>query len=608
MPYGWKGQVLRVNLTGGAVSKEHLNMKWAGQYIGGRGLGSRYLYEEMDPRANALGPDNKLIFATGPLTGTYAPTGGRYMVLCKSPLTDAIACSNSGGYWGPELKFAGYDMVILEGRSPKPAYLWIYDDQVELRDAARVWGRNTEETEDMLRAEADPQARISGIGPAGENLNRVACIINDKSRAAGRSGVGAVMGSKNLKAIAVRGTGPVQVADPLTFGELVFESMKEIGSSPTTAMALRGMGTASTVGFTNSVGILPTDNFQRGQFEQANAISGQTIAKTVLKRNKGCYSCPIGCARVTETAGTSRWKGHGEGPEYETIFGLGSDCGVGELDAVLYANYLCNLYALDTISAGGTIATAMELAQRGHIPLEDLAEVGAELKFGNADAVMRCLEMMTFRQGKFGDLLAEGGYRLAKHYGHPELFMGSKKQDFAAYDPRGAKGMGLGYATSNRGACHLRGYSMSLEWFAPREVRLDPFTIDGKAQAQLVLQHKAACEDAAGICTFSAFGGLTPDKLAPIYNAATGENLSLEEWMTAGERIWNLERLFNNRAGLSRKDDSLPPRMTREPLTNGAVHNQVVELAPMLEEYYRLRGWDDDGNPGAETLRRLGIE
>ena len=608
MPYGWNGQVLRVNLTGGSVSKEHLNMKWAGQYIGGRGLGSRYLYEEMDPRADALGPDNRLIFATGPLTGTYAPTGGRYMVLCKSPLTGAIACSNSGGYWGPELKFAGYDMVILEGRSPRPVYLWVYDGQVEIRDAAHVWGKNTEETEDMLRAETDPQARISGIGPAGENLNRVACIINDKSRAAGRSGVGAVMGSKNLKAIAVRGTGPVQVADPLRFGELVFESMKEIGQSPTTAMALRGMGTASTVGFTNSVGILPTDNFQRGQFEQANAISGQTIASTVLKRNKGCYSCPIGCARVTETAGTSKWNGHGEGPEYETIFGLGSDCGVGELDAVLYANYLCNLYALDTISAGGTVAIAMELAERGYIPPADLAEVGTDLKFGNADAVMRCLEMMTYRQGKFGDLLAEGGYRLAEHYGHPELFMGSKKQDFAAYDPRGAKGMGLGYATSNRGACHLRGYSMTVEWFAPPEMRLDPFTIDGKAQAQLELQHKAAGEDAAGICTFSAFGGLTPEKLAPIYNAATGENLSLEEWMTAGERIWNLERLFNNRAGLSRKDDSLPPRMTREPLTNGAVHNQVVELAPMLEEYYRLRGWDDDGNPGAETLRRLGIE
>ena len=608
MPYGWKGQVLRVNLTNGSVNKEHLNMKWAGQYIGGRGLGSRYLYEEMDPRADALGPDNKLIFATGPLTGTYAPTGGRYMVLCKSPLTDAIACSNSGGYWGPELKFAGYDMVILEGRSPQPVYLWIYDDQVEIRDAAHVWGKNTEETEDMLRAETDPQARVSGIGPAGENLNRVACVINDKSRAAGRSGVGAVMGSKNLKAIAVRGTGALPVADPLKFGELVFQSMKEIGQSPVTAMALRGMGTASTVGFTNSVGILPTDNFQRGQFEQANAISGQTIAATVLKRNKGCYACPIGCARVTETSGTSKWNGRGEGPEYETIFGLGSDCGVGELDAVLYANYLCNLYALDTISAGGTVAIAMELAQRGYIPPEDLADVGTELRFGNADAVMRCLEMMTYRQGKFGDLLAEGGYRLAEHYGHPELFMGSKKQAFAAYDPRGAKGMGLGYATSNRGACHLRGYSMTVEWFAPPDVRLDPFTIEGKAKAQLELQHKAGCEDAAGICTFSAFGGLTPDKLAPIYNAATGENLSLEDWMTAGERIWNLERLFNNRAGLSRKDDSLPPRMTREPLTNGAVQNQVVELAPMLEEYYQLRGWDEDGNPSAETLRRLGIE
>ena len=606
MAYGWKGQVLRVNLTAGSIKKEPLNMTWASEYIGGRGLGTRYLYEEIDPKCDALSPQNKVIFATGPLTGTYAPTGGRYMVLCKSPLTDAVACSNSGGYWGPELKFAGYDMVILEGRAPKPVYLWVYNDQVEIRDAAHVWGKNTEETEDIIRAETDPQARISGIGPAGENLNRVACVINDKSRAAGRSGVGAAMGSKNVKAIAVRGTGAIQVADALRFGELVFAAMKEINASPTTVMALRGMGTASTVGFTNSIGMLPTDNFQRGQFELADAISGQTIAKAVLRRNKGCYSCPIGCARVTEIQPGSKWSGRGEGPEYESIFGLGSDCGVGELDAVLHANYLCNLYALDTISAGGTVATAMELAQRGYIPQEDLADVGTELRFGNADAVMRCLEMMSYRTGKFGDLLAEGGYRLAEHYGHPELFMGSKKQDFAAYDPRGAKGMGLGYATSNRGACHLRGYSMTLEWFAPQETRLDAFTTEGKAAAQKMLQDRCATEDSSGICIFTTFV-VTPEKLTPMYNAATGENLSTEDWLTAGDRIWNLERLFNNRAGLSRKDDSLPPRMTREPLTNGAVQNQVVELAPMLEEYYRLRGWDEDGNPNAETLAKLGI-
>jgi aldehyde:ferredoxin oxidoreductase len=608
MPYGWTGQLLRVDLTSGTAVKEPLNMEWARAYIGGRGLGTRYLYEEIDPTCDPLGPENKVIFATGPLTGTYAPTGGRYMVLCKSPLTDAIACSNSGGYWGPELKFAGYDMMILEGRAPNPVYVWINDGDVEVRDAAHVWGKNTEETEDLLRAETDPMARIAGIGPAGENLNRTACVINDKSRAAGRSGVGAAMGAKNCKAIAVRGTGAVQCADPLEFGRLVFEAMQAINASPTTSAALRGMGTASTVGFTNSVGILPTNNFQKGQFEHANAISGQTIASTVLKRNKGCYSCPIGCARVTETLPGSKYQGRGEGPEYETIFGLGSDCGVGELDAVLYANYLCNLYALDTISAGGTIATAMELAERGYIPSEDLADVGTDVKFGNADAVMRLLEMQTYRTGPFGNLLAEGGYRLAEHYGHPELFQGSKKQDFAAYDARGAQGMGLGYATSNRGACHLRGYSMTVEWFAPPDQRVDPFDPKGKGMVQKQMQDKAAAEDAVGVCTFASFGATQPETLAPMYNACTGENLSVEEWMTAGDRIWNLERLFNNRAGLSRKDDSLPPRMTREPLTNGAVHNQVVHLEEMLREYYEVRGWDSDGNPTAETLARLGID
>jgi len=607
MPYGWTGQLLRVNLTEGSVKTEPLNMEWARQYIGGRGLGTRYLFEEIDPRCDALSPENKVVFATGPLTGTFAPTGGRYMVLCKSPLTDGIACSNSGGYWGPELKFAGYDLVILEGRSPKPVYLWIDDAHSELRDASHVWGKNIEETEDTLRAETDPQARISGIGPAGENLSRVACVINDKSRAAGRSGVGAAMGSKNLKAIAVRGTGPVPVADPLMFSELVFDAMRDINEHPTTSKALRGLGTASTVSFSNSIGILPTNNFQAGQFEYADAISGPTIARTVLKRNKGCYSCPIGCARVTEIKGAANWSGRGEGPEYETIFAVGSDCGVGDLSTVLHANYLCNQYALDTISAGGTIAAAMELAQRGHIPPEDLAELDFELAFGSDEAVIKCLELMTYRKGKLGDLMAEGGYRLAEHYGHPELFMGSKKQDFAAYDPRGAKGMGLGYATSNRGACHLRGYSMTVEWFAPRELRLDPFTTEGKAQAQKDLQDRCATEDSAGICLFTN-AVVTAARLYPMYNAATGENVSLEEWLGMGERVWNLERIFNNRAGLSRKDDTLPPRMTQEPLSGAAVDNQVVELAPMLEEYYRLRGWDEDGNPKAETLARLGIE
>jgi len=606
MPYGWVGQVLRINLSEGKVIKEPLNMQWARQFIGGRGLGTKYLYEEIDPRCDPLGPENKVIFATGPLTGTYAPTGGRYMVLCKSPLTDAIACSNSGGYWGPELKFAGYDMVILEGKAPRPVYIWIYNDQVEIRDASHVWGKTTAETEDILRGETDPQARVAGIGPAGENLCRNACVINDKSRAAGRSGVGAAMGAKNVKAIVVRGTGAVAVSDPLRFSELVMESLQVVNQSPVTAHALRGLGTASTVGFANGVGILPTRNFQQGQFEAANDISGQAIAKSVLVRNKGCYSCPIGCARVTEIKGPAKWQGKGEGPEYETIFGLGSDCGVGDLNAILYANYLCNLYALDTISAGGTIATAMELAEKGYIPKEDLAELPFELKFGNPEAVIGCLELMAYRRGKFGHLLAEGGYRLAEHYGHPELFMGVKKQDFAAYDPRGAKGMGLGYATSNRGACHLRGYSMSLEWFAPPNQRLDPFSTQGKAAAQKMLQDKAACEDSAGICTFVTFA-LTPDKVCALFNAATGENMTLEEWNLAGERIWNLERMFNLRAGLGRKDDTLPPRMLKEPLSGGMVQGQVVELEPMLEEYYRVRGWDEEGRPKQETLARLGL-
>jgi len=415
------------------------------------------------------------------------------------------------------------------------------------------------------------------------------------------------MGAKNCKAIAVRGTGAVQCADPLKFGELVFEAMKAINASPTTSMALRGMGTASTVSFSNTVGILPTHNFQQGQFEHAGAISGQAVANTVLRRNKGCYSCPIGCARVTEIKPGGKYSGRGEWPEYETIFGLGSDCGVGDLDAVLYSNYLCNHYGVDTISAGGTVAVAMELAERGYIPEDDLAEVGTELKFGSADAVVRCLELMSYPDGSFSRLLALGGYRLAEHYGHPELFQGSKKQDFAAYDARGAQGMGLGYATSNRGACHLRGYSMTLEWFAPQDQKIDPFTPEGKGAVQKTLQNKAAAEDAVGVCTFASFGATQPETLAPMYNACTGENLSVEEWMTAGDRIWNLERLFNLKAGLTKADDTLPQRLLKDAHKSGPSAGIVVDLDAMLPVYYRERGWSEDGVPTREKLTELGL-
>ncbi|MDE2728586.1 MAG: aldehyde ferredoxin oxidoreductase, partial [Gemmatimonadota bacterium] len=352
MTHGWAGHILRVDLSRGKATKEPLRLDWAEEYIGGRGLAARYLYEEMDPSVDALGPDNKLILATGPLTGTNASCGARYMVVTKGPLTGAITTSNSGGHWGPELKFAGYDMVIVEGRADRPCYLLVDDDRVEIRDAAGVWGKVVSETEDAIREETGmPELRVAGIGPAGENLVRFACIVNDKHRAAGRSGVGAVMGSKNLKAIAVRGNQGVRVARPRDYMSAIWSYHEHLAESPG-RQGLTELGTAPTVDLVNTFGGLPTRNFTAGQFEGTEAINGESIKDNWLIANKACFACNIACGRVTQVSPNAdkymvnmhprNWKVAGEGPEYENLWSLGADCGVDDMDAIVMANYLCN--------------------------------------------------------------------------------------------------------------------------------------------------------------------------------------------------------------------------------------------------------------------------
>lgn len=359
------------------------------------------------------------------------------------------------------------------------------------------------------------------------------------------------------------------------------------------------LGTAGTVEYMNMAGILPTRNFQAGVFEGASRVSGERVRKEFMTRNRGCHSCVINCGRVTKVTGHGRWDGKGEGPEYETIFGLGTTCGVDDLAAVIKANYLCNEIGVDTIEAGCAIATAMELFERGYLPE---SEIGRPLRFGDAEAMVEMIELMGSGEG-FGKLLQQGGYRIAERYGHPELFIGSKKQAFAAYDPRGAVGMGLGYATSNRGACHLRGYSISLEHFG-NPIKLDPFTTEQKAWWMKRLQDNTAFVDASGICLFATMS-MPQEHLVSMVNHALGLELDVSAMLRVGERIWNLERLFNLRAGLSRKDDSLPPRMLREPLAEGPAKGQIVPLDKMLDEYYRERGWDPEGRPTAEKLHEL---
>jgi len=596
--------VLRVNLSTGQIRKEAVPEQIIRNFVGGRGVGTKLVMDNIDPKIDAFDPRNPLIFATGPVTGTYGPTGGRYMVITKSPLTDGIACSNSGGYWGPALRYAGYDYLMVEGAAKEPVYLYIHNDKIEIRSAKHLWGKIVDDTENMIREETHPEARVALIGPGGENRARTACVMNDKGRAAGRSGVGAVMGAKNLKAVAVLGTLGLKIANGPAFTAAALKGRDKLMKGETTK-GLNMLGTAGTVSYMNTVGMLPTNNFQTGVFHGAAKVDGTVVKSDFMTRNRGCHSCMIHCGRVTKVTGHGRFDGRGEGPEYETIFGVGTDCGVDNLAAVIKANYLCNEFGLDTLEAGIAIATAMELAERGYIPESD---IGFNLKFGDDNALVDLLEAQAHRKGVIGHWLAEGGYRLAEHYGHPELFMGSKKQGFAAYDPRGSIGMGLAYATSNRGACHLRGYTVSVEHFG-NPIKLDPFTTKDKPYWLTMLQNTTSFVDASGICLFSTFDMSPGEDVVPMVNEIFGEKIanSPEDMLKIGERIWNLERLFNNAAGMTRADDSLPPRITSEPLTQGASAGHVVDLQPMLDEYYQLRGWDTQGRPTAEKMRELGL-
>lgn len=598
---GWVGKILRVDLTSGEWKAEELDRNLAIKFIGGRGLGSKILYDEIDPKVDPFSPNNKLIMATGPLTGTSASAAGRYMAITKSPLTGTIACSNSGGHFGAELKFAGFDLVIIEGKAKEPVYLFIEDGKVEIRDARHLWGKTTHEATDQILSETDMDAKVACIGPAGEKRVRFACIINDKHRAAGRSGVGAIMGSKNLKAVAVKGSGSVGIWDKEAFRKATLDGFQKVKANPVTSTGLPAYGTAVLVNVINQHGLFPTRNFQEGVFEGAEKISGEAMAEQILIRNRACFACPIACGRVTKTT-HPKYEYSGEGPEYESDWSLGACCGVDHIDAIGKANYLCDILGLDPISTGVTIACAMELFQRGILTAK---EVGRSLHFGDADAMVEMVRATGYREG-FGDALAEGSYRLAEKFGHPEYSMSVKKQEFPAYDGRGAQGMGLQYATSNRGACHVRGYMISPEILGAPQ-KLDPFETEEKAGWNKAFQDTTAIVDSSGICLFNTFAIGAPEILEYL-KAATGVEMTLEELMKAGERIWNLERLFNLKAGITGKEDRLPDRLLNEPMPGGPAKGQVVQLSKMLPEYYELRGWDKDGVPTKERLKELGLE
>ncbi|MCL4766825.1 MAG: aldehyde ferredoxin oxidoreductase family protein [Hyphomicrobiaceae bacterium] len=614
---GWTSKILRVNLTEGTAKSEPLNMDWAAKYLGQRGLASRYLVEEIDPRCDPLGPGNKLIFATGPLTGTAASTGGRYSVITKGALTNAIACSNSGGYWGAELKFAGWDMIILEGRSPKPVYLAVIDDKAELHDASGIWGTSVWQTDEWIKKRhQDPMMHVSAIGVAGENQVLYSCIVNDLHRAAGRSGVGAVMGSKNLKAIAVRGTGGVRVRDFKAFMAAANAGKKVLRDNAVTGQGLPTHGTQVLMNVINEVGALPTRNSRDVQFEGAHDISAEAMAtprktdgRKNLLTNQACFGCTIACGRISkidESHYTVRnkpeyWHASG-GLEYEAAWALGAATGVNDLEALTYTNFICNEQGLDPISFGATVGAAMELYELGLLSKETTG--GLEMKFGSAEALTRAAELVGKAEG-FGKELGLGSARLTAKHGKPELAMTVKGQEFPAYDPRGIQGMGLTYATSNRGACHLRSYTVSSEILGIPH-KTDPLVTDGKAGLVKAFQDATAAVDSTGLCVFTTFAWTLND-IAPQVDAAVEGGWTPEKMLEAGERIWNLERQFNMRAGFTAADDRLPDRLVKEAARTGPAKGLVNGLDKMLPEYYELRGWTKDGVPTNETVARLAL-
>ncbi len=593
-------KIARINLTTGEIKVEKLDLEMAHKFIGGRGLGTKILYDEGVATVDPLSPENKLVYITGPMTGAAAPSTGRYMVVTKSPLTGMIACSNSGGIWGQKLKYAGWDALIVEGEAPAWKYLNIEDDKIELLDATEYVGVMSEEIDEKLKEKHGAEASVLNIGPAGEKKVLLAAIMNDKDRAAGRSGVGAVMGSKKLKAIVVKTsrTKLDNIADMDALKAATKRSMDLIKENGVTGSGLRALGTAVLVNIINNVGSLPTRNWQESYFEQGEDISGEALAEKYLVKPSACARCPIACGRVVNINGKVAG-----GPEYEPLWAYGANCGNNDLNIIDECNMLCNEYGLDAIGTPCTIAAAMELYQRGAIKEEECA--GVPLEWGSTKALVEWTKRMGNPVTELDWLMSSGSARLCEHYGMPELSMSVKKQEMPAYDARGIQGIGITYATSNRGGCHVRGYMISPEILG-LPAQLDRTVTNEKAAWAKTFQDLTAVIDSMGHCLFTSFAMGAPE-YTDLLNAATGTNWTVDEVLAIGDRIYNIERMFNKAAGMKPEDDRLPKRLLEEPVVNGPSKGMVSQLPLTLPEYYAARGWVN-AFPTDETLKKLGLD
>jgi aldehyde:ferredoxin oxidoreductase len=597
--FGWQGRILRIDLSGGTVSTEPLPARLMSEYIGGRGMCSRILFDEIDPSIDALSPGNKLIFATDPLAGSGAPAASRFIVSAKSPLSNCVSSPCCGGYFGVNLKYSGYDLLVFEGRSPEPVYVTIRDDRVEINPAGHIWGKESADTEKEIRREMKTKYSldnwalnsmgIANIGPAGENLVRFAAIMSDGGRAAGRSGLGAVMGSKNLKAVTALGTGPVNVADVEGFQKAVMEFYQQ-GRDNGELYKRRRYGTWSLPGRANASRSQAAFNFKEGYSEAFVKYEDPEVIRDLIRvRDEACFSCPFACGKRSRIKDPD-FPLTAKGPEHETMALLGANCGLGNMEDICRANYLCNELGMDTITAGAMISCAMELFEEGHLPERD---IGYPLGFGNTN-MLTLLRQIAHRQG-IGDLMAEGGLTFASEYRHPELFMGVKGMGIPAWHPQAFDALGLQYATCNTGAGHTKS---TMPFY---EGRKDPAHFVEFTKKD---QDYVATADSGVLCWIIYHGPLWGEKLSEWLTYVTGTAYAKEELDRLGERIWNLERLFNMKAGLGKKDDTLPPRILNEP----RVKNRVVPLDKLLLEYYDWRGWDENGVPTKERLRVLGLE
>ncbi len=600
--YGYNGKVLRINLKERTCKSEDLDLDKAKKFIGCRGLGVKTLFDEIDPKIDALSPENKFIIVTGPLTGAPVPTSGRFMVVTKAPLTGTIGISNSGGKWGVDLKKAGWDMVIVEDKADSPVYIEIVDDKVEIKDASQLWGKVTSETTKELEKITENKSKVLCIGPGGERLSLMAAVMNDVDRTAARGGVGAVMGSKNLKAITVKGTGKIALADKEKVKKVSIEKITTLKNDPVAGQGMPTYGTAILVNIINENGVHPVKNFQESYTDQADKISGETLTKDRLVRKNPCYSCPIGCGRWVKLK-DGRECG---GPEYETLWCFGSDCGAYDLDAINEANMLCNEYGIDTITCGATIAAAMELYQRGIVKDEEIAGDNLSLKWGDTESMIGWIKKMVYSEG-FGAKMTNGSYRLCEGYGAPEYSMTVKKQEIPAYDPRAIQGHGITYAVNPRGGCHIKGYMINPEILGYPE-KLDRFALDGKAAYAKLFHDLTAVIDSLGLCIFTTFG-LGLQDYVDMYNAVVGESTyDADSLLEAGDRIWTLEKLFNLAAGIGSDQDTLPKRLLETPIPDGPSKGSVHRLDVLLPEYYSVRGWSKEGIPTDETLKKLGLD